>query len=792
MVVRRCLAQIAAVVVLLPALSARAAAACPPGNLLQRAELTRWLDTEHATALLTDNTVVPEGAGWVSQAVVFVSAAGSLTFDLGALQPIRAVYLQADAADSFGLRLSRDGKAWRTFTITAVEGASGMRSRAVTLEGVEARYVRFGEPKGSGSHAATELALSCEPSAGAAGRVRVLARDPEPEPGLVLTAWERRWLALTGAPWLTEVQASAAKLALAVTTLALLLFGALAKRGAAVTGAGSLAEVPWYRTAAFGATALIAAPTALIAAALAWPHGRGNGVSTAALLAALGAVAMLVVAMRAARAGPFYRTASGATERTTLLRLRRTLLAALAVASFTGYFNWGAYHYPDFIHHHELFHYFTGAKYFQELGYTRLYACAGVAEAEQGFRRRVELRGIRDLRTNRFVDGAASLDDAHEECKERFSAERWTAFKRDVAYFREHVSPDGWRRMLRDHGYNPSPLWTMQGASIIGDRPASRTLIGFGDTMWAGALGLFDPALMAAALGAVLWAFGWEAACVAAIFFGTNPLASFTWTGGTFLRQDWLATTVLGICLLRRGHPAAGGASLAYAALLRIFPAGLFLPVVAKMGMTYWRARRVDRAAVRLLAGAALAVAVLVPLSGWAVGGLDAWPAFFHNTEKQAATPSSNLVGLRTVLSFRRSARASVLADPSKQDAYAPVREARRTAFQALLPVYGILAAVFFFALVRAAARTDGWWRVTALGIAAIPVMTDLSCYYLSLLVLAALADPIALLALTAAMQVILFAVKEDDVAYAYASVAVVSFAAWLVVKHLRTPARSA
>jgi hypothetical protein len=79
---------------------------CPEGNLLRHATLVRWLDTGHPTSLSIDGAVVPEGAAWPSQAVLFTSDAASLTFDLGAPRPIGAVYLQADASDAFSLFLS--------------------------------------------------------------------------------------------------------------------------------------------------------------------------------------------------------------------------------------------------------------------------------------------------------------------------------------------------------------------------------------------------------------------------------------------------------------------------------------------------------------------------------------------------------------------------------------------------------------------------------------------------------------------------------------------------------------
>ena len=97
---------------------------------------------------------------------------------------------------------------------------------------------------------------------------------------------------------------------------------------------------------------------------------------------------------------------NGAPERDR--RLRDALLIALGILSLTGYYNWGLYHFPARVHTYEFFHYYVGSKYFPELGYTGIYACANLAEAEQGFRRRVEHRKIRDLARTSWCRRATS------------------------------------------------------------------------------------------------------------------------------------------------------------------------------------------------------------------------------------------------------------------------------------------------------------------------------------------------------------------------------------------------
>jgi hypothetical protein len=673
---------------------------CPTGNLLAAAHLSGWLDTSHPSALLGDGVVVPEGAFFPSQAVLFESDAASLTYDLGAVVPVRAALLQASAGMRISLQASGDGRTWRPYSIAPVPGAAGMRTRMLSLDDFVARYVRVGEPSGDGPRAVTELQLFCEPPSDASSVVRVLTQDPDPGTGggFLLTPARRLWLALTGTPWLTEDQANVAKLLLCLSAIAVLTLG--------------------------GAR---------------WSRARG------------------------------------------------VMLAAIALASCLGYYDWGSYHHPDYVHEHEFFHYFVGAKYFRELGYSRLYECASLADSEEGLTRRVELGTVRDLSTNELVSGGSVLTRA-QQCRDLFSATRWADFKHDVSYFRDHTSIDRWQHDLRDHGYNPSPVWTMLGGALANLGPASRGLIGHGDSMFNGCLALLDPVLLLATLATIVWAFGWRSALVAAIFLGCNPLARYAWTGGAFLRQDWLMATVLGVALVERDKPALGGASLAYATLVRLFPAAFFVPIAMQAALALRARRRVERAGLRVLTGAAIAVAVLVPASAVASGaGLAAWRDFAQNSARQATTPSANLVGLPALLSYRPSTRAEVLVEPARIDPMATVTDARRRNLRAVRPLQAVLVVAFLLLFARAASRTRGASEGALLGAAAIPIVSALSSYYTSYLVPLALprddrdGRAIGLLLSTAALCVVQASCSEEDVRCAWSSLVVVLFASWTV-----------
>src|SRR5205085_3448983 len=138
-----------------------------------------------------------------------------------------------------------------------------------------------------------------------------------------------------------------------------------------------------------------------------------------------------------------------------------------------------------------------------------------------------------------------------------------------------------WEQAQLDHGYNPPPLWTATWGKLTGLVPVSLRHL---QLLAAG-----DLALMLGLLMVLGWAFGWRVAAVAAVFWGTQAASEVGWTGGGLGRQDWLFLCAAGIALLRRRHFGAGGAALALAGLLRVFPV-LLLAGAGLVCLSRWRA----------------------------------------------------------------------------------------------------------------------------------------------------------------------------------------------------------
>jgi hypothetical protein len=395
-------------------------------------------------------------------------------------------------------------------------------------------------------------------------------------------------------------------------------------------------------------------------------------------------------------------------------------LAVLAVASALGFWNFLQLHYDHWVHYSDTYHYFVGSKYFPELGYTRLYACAAVADAEAAPERIAPDRTLRDLGTNRLLTMAEVLEGA-AACRARFSAARWADFAGDIAWFRGKVPPARWAAMQRDHGYNPPPAWGLLGGSLANLGPA-----GDGRIL---ALTLLDPLLLAVMWGCVAWAFGWRSLCAAVIFWGTNLFGDFGWNGGSFLRQSWLASAVIGICCLRRSRPATGGFLLGVAALLRIFPGVILVALGLRALWSLRQGGSIAPAHRRIAAGALAALGLIVPLSALHAGGVGAWGDFVENSRLHLATPLKNHVGLRTVLAFDAEAVDRRLRDGTASERYDAWSAARTAQFERRRAAYW-LAVAAFVGLLAVSLRHRSDWVAAILGVGLIPIAFELTQYY--------------------------------------------------------------
>jgi hypothetical protein len=614
----------------LPA-SAWAEAACPPGNLLEGRAPMQWTQLGSDPRLATDGTVANEGAQWDAPvAAVLDTEASALTYDLGQLTALRAVYVQADANDSYRLLGSVDGKDYQLLgEIGLVEG-HGLRSRTLMFEGVSLRYLRFGEGSGDAYYSVSELAAYCQVPDPFPPAFRVGSAPPAKAAKSIYDVWNNR----TSIRW---------ELALAGFALGFLLWRLAAK--------------------------------------------------------------------------------------TESRRRSDRWLATLGILAGLTYFNFGFFHFGNYIHNWDAFHYYVGAKYFRELGYESLYECTAIADAESGLRSRVERRRLTNLRSN-VIESSKDILAHPERCKDHFTRERWASFKHDVAFFRSREGMRRWDDMMTDHGFNATPVWSIAGSALANLAPASYAQIL--------TLTSLDLLYWLATCAVIAWAFGWRVLCLALLVFATFFPARFYWTGGSFLRWDWLFYMVAAIACLKKDKPVLGGMALGYAMLLRIFPGALFAGPFLLVCVRWIREGKLDRSSLHFLMGGALAMALLMPLGMFSAGKVDTYQAFVRNSLKHAETPLTNNMGLRTVLSHRPGNAGRDLRDSALLDPWQKWKEARLASFDEAKPIF-VLLLFGFMALLWRALRNAEPWAAAALAASLIAVLFELTSYYYAFILALAL-----------------------------------------------------
>ncbi len=393
------------------------------------------------------------------------------------------------------------------------------------------------------------------------------------------------------------------------------------------------------------------------------------------------------------------------------------ILGALACAAWT---NWGNFQFERPIHPTDYFHYELGAEYFEELGYTRLYDCALAAIRVQG----ADLTGwtARDLVDNTLVPVEA-LEGRMRECPERFGPERWRAFRLDVATLGQAMGQKWFKVAVNDHGFNAPPTWVLLAHGLT----RARSVLGLPrfSLVWV------DVVLMAGTALVVLLAFSARTFALFALFLGCHVANRFDWTGGSLLRWDWFCGLTVALALFARVRRPLGAAPLAWAAALRLFPGVAVLGLVVSGAA--WKVR------LRALAAVGVSLVALGIATLWFDNSTQLWTGFVENTRKHQQTPMFNNLGLATLVASSGGSppapAAGAEATTSKFDAWAGehVETLRRRQV-----VWWGLAGLAVAAFVVAMRRTRRLAPAMALGSALVPMLFELSCYYMAVLALLA------------------------------------------------------
>ena len=454
-------------------------------------------------------------------------------------------------------------------------------------------------------------------------------------------------------------------------------------------------------------------------------------------------------------------------------RTQRTVALTFTVLAFLAYYDFfnPKVRYPEYYHRHEFFHYYLGSKYSDGVGYTRLYECAAIAEIELGRGAAVRKRELRDLRENLIKP----IPDTYvlrnpERCKKHFTPEEWENFKKDVDWFYSVSRGSYWENMQKDHGYNPPPVWTMGGKFFAQFGSA-------GDGFFK-LLSALDPLLQLGAVLMLYWAFGWKITAIATVFWGCNAPANFYWTGGAFLRMDWYFLLVASLAFAKKRMFALSGAALMYSALLRIFPGVLYVGWAIVIAIYWLKHRRLHPDHRRLIGGSVVALGVLIPASIIAVGGYQPYEDFYkHTLRTHQTTPLTNHMGLETILVHNWDGRMRFTRDNHLDDPFKGWKDGRLERFKKMKPVFILIVLGLFAWTVWALRRTKLLWVAMPLGLPLLMALTNLTCYYYSVFIVAAALCAVrptfgpALLGVSGASQILLlkyYFVDDKYVAQSY------------------------
>jgi hypothetical protein len=381
------------------------------------------------------------------------------------------------------------------------------------------------------------------------------------------------------------------------------------------------------------------------------------------------------------------------------------------------------------LHTHEFFHYYVGTKYFPELGYTRLYDAAVIADYEDAPAAFDPDSPMRSLWTYEVGPRRMPLLRL-QATKGRFTPERWAAFKRDIAFFREG---DGvlWRMgdTVRDFGYNGSPLVTaiLGGLARLVPLPAAQFIP---------AAAWLDIALVLAAAIVTALKVDPRAGPLFLFLWAVNPFNDHAYIGGAYLRTLHVLALFAALLAYARRRYVVSGACTAVAALLRVFPIA-FLAGLLAQNLLHRDRRALLRRHAPLFASAAATAAVLVGLT-WFVsspGDPGAWVEFASKMRLHSQRLSPNVLGLAYPFFYSEAHDvAHVVAARAAGGSVNWVDEAQRTLL-ARRPGY-VAALVLLFAgaawLLRSGDPEDGFYA----GLLAVFALLHLAHYDYSVLAL--------------------------------------------------------
>jgi hypothetical protein len=467
-------------------------------------------------------------------------------------------------------------------------------------------------------------------------------------------------------------------------------------------------------------------------------------------------------------------------KRAQLGKGKAILISVLFLVSFSAYFNFGSL-FGDkkgFIHYYDCSAYFLGSKYFSELGQHDLFV-AFLAATREG-PNPPTIKVIRDLRTREPI----AVDQVQEEVKnihQKFTPERWEEFKRDSIFFQNHFGSN-LEDFLQDHGYNPSPVWTLVGKTLTN----ALSKAGLDTERALNILTKIDLILLSGIFILIYYAFGLPALIYSFVFWCANPLDIFNYLSGAFFRESWLFGMVACVCFYKMQRYVLSGVCIAYAMLERLFPGALIVFPALHFFYLLFRRKAIPSALIKFGSSICITSIILLILSSYVAGGTDKWNVFYQSIKKHNTGIYTNHISLRNLYVIEPG---KTFNDFNKVDSIWRLEKEKRT--QYYLPAFRFMG-LFLFGLFLFA-----FWKESDLkGMQMSCILPFLFFYpanyyfsFLILLILYFLDEPhyfqqgfFALLAIGSLTRVFL---KADDLFYPYLSFLLLVTFFWILANKI-------
>ena len=165
-------------------------------SLLRTAKVTR-ADACPKAALLGDGVASTDGDVWDSPRAAILGASGAIEWDLGTVEPIAAMRIQADNNDRYLVTGSLDGTSWYPIWVAQIVELPGIQTRTSPDLTSKARFLRLTAEGGDSMYSISELEVFDSAAALTGAQLERIAPPPPPPPAPP-PPFDTGWLVVLG------------------------------------------------------------------------------------------------------------------------------------------------------------------------------------------------------------------------------------------------------------------------------------------------------------------------------------------------------------------------------------------------------------------------------------------------------------------------------------------------------------------------------------------------------------------------------------------------------------------